>query len=56
MRRLMGRGHLTDAALVVNNREIRPFPIDLFIAAVHWGCTYSMSRCARSLEKRIGPA
>ncbi len=46
----------SDAALVVNNREIRPFPIDLFIAAVYWVCTYSMSRCARSLEKRIGPA
>jgi hypothetical protein len=45
-----------DAALVVNNRAIRPFPIDLFIAAVYWVCTYSMSWCARSLKKRIGPA
>ena len=44
------------AALVVNSRAIRPFPIDLFIAAVYWVCTYSMSRYARSLEKRIGPA
>lgn len=38
------------------SRLITPFTIDLFIAAVYWVCTYSMSRCARSLEKRIGPA
>jgi ABC-type amino acid transport system permease subunit len=40
----------------VNNREIRPFPIYLFIAVVYWVCTYSMSRYARHLETRIGPA
>jgi hypothetical protein len=38
----------------VNNREIRPFELYLFIAVVYWVCTYSMSRYARSLEKRLG--
>ena len=47
---------LTKAAQVVNNREIRPFELYLFIAVVYWACTYSMSRYARSLEKRLGPA
>jgi len=53
---IIGFMDLTKAAQVVNNREIRPFPIYLFIAAVYWACTYSMSRYARSLEKRMGPA
>jgi polar amino acid transport system permease protein len=53
---IIGFMDLTKAAQVVNNREIRPFPIYLFIAAVYWVCTYSMSRYARHLEKRIGPA
>ncbi len=53
---IIGFMDLTKAAQVVNNREIRPFPIYLFIAVVYWMCTYSMSRYARHLEKRIGPA
>jgi polar amino acid transport system permease protein len=53
---IIGFMDLTKAAQVVNNREIRPFPIYLFIAVVYWVCTYSMSRYARHLEKRIGPA
>jgi len=53
---IIGFMDLTKAAQVVNNREIRPFPIYLFIAVVYWVCTYSMSRYARYLEKRIGPA
>jgi len=53
---IIGFMDLTKAAQIVNNREIRPFPIYLFIAAVYWVCTYSMSRYARYLEKRIGPA
>jgi polar amino acid transport system permease protein len=53
---IIGFMDLTKAAQVVNNREIRPFPIYLFIAVVYWVCTYSMSRYARSLEKRMGPA
>ena len=53
---IIGFMDLTKAAQVVNNREIRPFPIYLFIALVYWVCTYSMSRYARYLEKRMGPA
>ena len=53
---IIGFMDLTKAAQVVNNREIRPFELYLFIAVVYWACTYSMSRCARSLEKRLGPA
>jgi His/Glu/Gln/Arg/opine family amino acid ABC transporter permease subunit len=53
---IIGFMDLTKAAQVVNNREIRPFPIYLFIAVVYWVCTYSMSRYARHLETRIGPA
>jgi polar amino acid transport system permease protein len=53
---IIGFMDLTKAAQVVNNREIRPFELYLFIAAVYWVCTYSMSRYARSLEKRLSPA
>ena len=53
---IIGFMDLTKAAQVVNNREIRPFELYLFIAAVYWVCTYSMSRYARSLEKRLDPA
>jgi polar amino acid transport system permease protein len=53
---IIGFMDLTKAAQVVNNREIRPFELYLFIAVVYWVCTYSMSRYARALEKRLGPA
>jgi polar amino acid transport system permease protein len=53
---IIGFMDLTKAAQVVNNREIRPFELYLFIAVVYWVCTYSMSRYARYLEKRLGPA
>jgi His/Glu/Gln/Arg/opine family amino acid ABC transporter permease subunit len=53
---IIGFMDLTKAAQVVNNREIRPFQLYLFIAIVYWICTYSMSRYARYLEKRLGPA
>ncbi len=53
---IIGFMDLTKAAQVVNNREIRPFELYLFIAVVYWICTYSMSRYARGLEKRLGPA
>jgi His/Glu/Gln/Arg/opine family amino acid ABC transporter permease subunit len=53
---IIGFMDLTKAAQVVNNREVRPFALYLFIAVVYWICTYSMSRYARSLEKRLGPA
>src|SRR5262249_3202253 len=41
---IIGFMDLTKAAQVVNNREVRPFAIYLFIAVVYWVCTYSMSR------------
>jgi His/Glu/Gln/Arg/opine family amino acid ABC transporter permease subunit len=53
---IIGFMDLTKAAQVVNNREVRPFEIYLFIAVVYWICTYSMSRYARHLEKRLSPA
>jgi His/Glu/Gln/Arg/opine family amino acid ABC transporter permease subunit len=53
---IIGFMDLTKAAQVVNNREVRPFAIYLFIAVVYWVCTYSMSRYARRLEKRLSPA
>ena len=53
---IIGFMDLTKAAQVVNNREIRPFELYLFIAVVYWVCTYSMSRYARHLEARLGPA
>lgn len=52
---IIGFMDLTKAAQVVNNREIRPFELYLFIAIVYWICTYSMSRYARYLEKRLTP-
>ena len=53
---IIGFMDLTKAAQVVNNREVRPFALYLFIAVVYWMCTYSMSRYARYLEKRLSPA
>jgi polar amino acid transport system permease protein len=53
---IIGFMDLTKAAQVVNNREVRPFELYLFIAVVYWICTYSMSRYARYLEKRLSPA
>jgi polar amino acid transport system permease protein len=53
---IIGFMDLTKAAQVVNNREVRPFALYLFIAAVYWICTYSMSRYARHVEQRLSPA
>jgi His/Glu/Gln/Arg/opine family amino acid ABC transporter permease subunit len=53
---IIGYVDLTKAAQIVNNREIRPFELYLFIAVVYWIFTYSMSRMARRLESRLGPA
>ena len=53
---IIGYVDLTKAAQIVNNREIRPFELYLFIAVVYWLCTYSMSRYARYLERRLTPA
>jgi ABC-type amino acid transport system permease subunit len=53
---IIGFMDLTKAAQVVNNRVVRPFALYLFIAVVYWVCAYSMSRYARSLEGKLGPA
>jgi His/Glu/Gln/Arg/opine family amino acid ABC transporter permease subunit len=49
---IIGYVDLTKAAQIVNNREIRPFELYLFIAVVYWLCTYSLSVMARRLERR----
>jgi His/Glu/Gln/Arg/opine family amino acid ABC transporter permease subunit len=53
---IIGYVDLTKAAQIVNNREIRPFELYIFIAVVYWLCTYAMSRYARYLERRLAPA
>jgi His/Glu/Gln/Arg/opine family amino acid ABC transporter permease subunit len=53
---IIGYVDLTKAAQIVNNREIRPFELYLFIAVVYWICAYAMSRTARRLERRLHPA
>ena len=53
---IIGYVDLTKAAQIVNNREIKPFELYLFIAVVYWICTYSMSRLARRMERRLNPA
>jgi len=49
---IIGYVDLTKAAQIVNNREIRPFELYLFIAVVYWMFTYSMSRLARRFERQ----
>jgi His/Glu/Gln/Arg/opine family amino acid ABC transporter permease subunit len=48
---IIGYVDLTKAAQIVNNREIRPFELYLFIAVVYWMFAYSMSRVARRFER-----
>ncbi len=50
---IIGYVDLTKAAQIVNNREIRPFELYLFIAVIYWLCSYSMSRYARRIEHRL---
>jgi His/Glu/Gln/Arg/opine family amino acid ABC transporter permease subunit len=50
---IIGYVDLTKAAQIVNNREIRPFELYLFIALIYWLCSYGMSRYARALERRL---
>jgi His/Glu/Gln/Arg/opine family amino acid ABC transporter permease subunit len=52
---IIGYVDLTKAAQIVNNREIRPFELYLFIAVIYWLCSYGMSRYARTLERRLTP-
>jgi His/Glu/Gln/Arg/opine family amino acid ABC transporter permease subunit len=49
---IIGYVDLSKAAQIVNNREIKPFELYLFIAVVYWICTYSMSVMARRFERR----
>ena len=50
---IIGYVDLTKAAQIVNNREIRPFELYLFVAIVYWLCSYAMSRYASRLESRL---
>jgi polar amino acid transport system permease protein len=50
---IIGYVDLTKAAQIVNNREIRPFELYLFIAVIYWLCSYSMSRYAGYIETRL---
>jgi polar amino acid transport system permease protein len=50
---IIGYMDLTKAAQTVNQREIRPFELYLFIAVVYWVLTYSMSLGSRALERRL---
>jgi polar amino acid transport system permease protein len=52
---IIGYMDLTKAAQTVNQREIRPFELYLFIAAVYWVLCYAMSRGSRVLERRASP-
>src|SRR5262249_53770132 len=50
---IIGYMDLTKAAQTVNQREIRPFELYLFIAVVYWVLTYGMSLGSRALERRL---
>jgi His/Glu/Gln/Arg/opine family amino acid ABC transporter permease subunit len=50
---IIGYMDLTKAAQTVNQREIRPFELYLFIAVVYWLLTYGMSLGSRALERRL---
>ncbi len=52
---IIGYVDLTKAAQIVNNREIRPFELYLFIAVVYWLCTYSMSCFSQWMEVKMSP-
>lgn len=52
---IIGMMDLTKAAQTVSQREIRPFEMFLCIAVVYWICTYSLSRVAGWLERRMSP-
>ncbi|HEV8699706.1 MAG TPA: amino acid ABC transporter permease [Candidatus Polarisedimenticolia bacterium] len=52
---IVGYMDLTKAAQTVNQREIRPFELYLFIALVYWILTFGMSRLSRALERRLRP-
>lgn len=53
---ILGYMDLTKAAQTLNQREIRPFELYLFIAAVYRGLSYGMSLASGALERRAGGA
>ena len=53
---IIGYVDLTKAAQIVNNREIRPFELYLFIAVIYWLFAYGMSRYAGYVERRLATA
>jgi His/Glu/Gln/Arg/opine family amino acid ABC transporter permease subunit len=53
---IIGYVDLTKAAQIVNNREIKPFELYLFIAVVYFAFTYAMSRFAQRFERRLTAA
>jgi His/Glu/Gln/Arg/opine family amino acid ABC transporter permease subunit len=53
---IIGYVDLTKAAQIVNNREIRPFELYLFVALVYWLFAYGMSRVAQRFERSAGRA
>jgi polar amino acid transport system permease protein len=53
---IIGYVDLTKAAQIVNNREIRPFEIYLFIAVIYWLCSFAKSGYAQRLERRVNRA
>jgi ABC-type amino acid transport system permease subunit len=50
---IIGYVDLTKAAQIVNNREVRPFELYLFIAVIYWLCSFAMSRYAGAVEQRL---
>jgi polar amino acid transport system permease protein len=48
---IIGYVELTKAAQIVNNREIRPFELYLFIAVIYWLCSFGMSLIASRLQR-----
>jgi polar amino acid transport system permease protein len=53
---IIGYVDLTKAAQIVNNREIRPFELYLFIAIIYWLCSFAMSQYAQRVERRLNRA
>ncbi len=51
---IIGYVDLTKAAQIVNNREIRPFELYLFIAVIYWLCSFAMSSYAKRWERGAG--
>jgi His/Glu/Gln/Arg/opine family amino acid ABC transporter permease subunit len=52
---IIGYVDLTKAAQIVNNREIRPFELYLFIAVVYWLCSFAMSKYVQRWESPAEP-